>query len=52
MAPGFRPVGDLLAGIDAGVAAGEPDVPDPTLTEWLGRPTTSLAEHIRSVLAA
>jgi NAD(P)H dehydrogenase (quinone) len=44
-------VAQLLAGIDAAVAAGELDVPAPTLTEWLGHPTTRLSDHVKAVLA-
>jgi NAD(P)H dehydrogenase (quinone) len=41
----------FVAAIDGGVAAGELDAGDQTLAEWIGRPTTPLAEHVRAVLA-
>jgi NAD(P)H dehydrogenase (quinone) len=41
----------FVAAIDAGIAAGGLDTGDQTLAEWIGRPTTSLSEHVRAVLA-
>jgi NAD(P)H dehydrogenase (quinone) len=40
----------LLAAIDASIAAGYLDSSDRTLSEMIGRPTTSLIDAVRSGL--
>lgn len=42
----------FLEGLDAGIAAGDLDVEDPTLTELIGRPTTALVEVLRAARVA
>ncbi|MEV8338986.1 SDR family oxidoreductase [Leucobacter sp. NPDC077196] len=42
----------FLVGLDAGIAAGDLDIEDPTLTQLIGRPATPLHEALRAARAA